>query len=65
MIYHALEIAEDDGYILVIDRQEAIVDSFTNVMKPDEYAIGTVEADSPEEAAEKIARGDWDYSQKV
>lgn len=67
--YHAVEAASEDVYTCHICLSETERDFIAELLrrtKPEtEFAIGTVSAASVEEAAHKISKGSWEYSQIV
>jgi len=68
--FHAFEIVEESSFIMYVDTDLLKVDMelerSLRICGNDleTYAVGTVEADTVDEALNKIRRGDWDYSQK-
>jgi hypothetical protein len=72
MTYHVFEGEYSDGqnedcYMLYIHTVEKNVDTFYDkyVEICDSYCLGTVQANSSEEAMSKVVHGEWEYTQKI
>jgi hypothetical protein len=70
MLYYAFEIITDTAYDVHVNQTESAMNTALEVIRShygvdniEAVAIGTVEADTAEDAIGKIRSGDWLYSQ--
>jgi hypothetical protein len=69
IVYHGYEIVNEGTYSLYVDTDENAYNArLAEELSHDHhetYRIGTVKADSIEEALDKIRQDDWEWTQKV
>ena len=70
--YYAFEIAMEGSYFLYVsesfEEREKEINLWLSEIPADEietYAFGVIEAESKEEAMNRIRKGEWQYTQKA
>jgi hypothetical protein len=67
MTYHAAEIGTTAGYYVILEVDAAVFDKVSTYLgsleEIETYAVGTVQASTEAEAAQKVLNNAWEYSQ--